>query len=60
MQHVYIPLALMAAGPTAWLLREAGLVSLAALHPYARIAIANSYYAAQIFALGRVFFGLQL
>ena len=50
----------MAAGPTAWLLREAGLVSLAALHPYVRVAIANSYYGAQLFALARVFFGLQL
>jgi hypothetical protein len=59
-QHVYIALALMALAPTAWLLREAGMVSLASLSPLVAKAIANSYYAAQVFALSRVFLGLKL
>ncbi len=57
---MYIALALMAAAPSAWLLREAGMVSLAAASPWLRVAIANSYYAAQAFALARVFLGLAL
>jgi hypothetical protein len=61
-QHVYIALALMLLGPTAWLLREAGMLSLtgAAAHPWVRASIGNSYYAAQAFALARVFLGLKL
>ncbi len=61
-QHVYIALALALAAPTAWLLREAGMLSLtgAAANPWVRNAIANSYYGAQAVALARVFLGLKL
>lgn len=59
-QHVYLALGLMALAPTAWLLQEAGLVSVTALGPWARAAVANSYYAAQAVAVARVFFGLCL
>jgi hypothetical protein len=59
---VYIALALALAAPTAWLLREAGMLSLtgAAANPWVRSAIANSYYGAQAVALARVFLGLKL
>ena len=58
---MYIALALMCLGPGAWLLREAGVVSVSALAgPWARAVVSNSYYAAQAMAVARVFFGLKL
>jgi hypothetical protein len=59
-QHVYLALALMAVGPTCWLLQEAGMLSVAAMGPWVRVAVSNSYYAAQAVAVARCFFGLNL
>ena len=59
-KHVYLALALMAVGPTCWLLQEAGMLSVAAMAPWMRVAVANSYYAAQAVAVARCFFGLNL
>ena len=59
-QHVYLALGLMALGPAAWVLGEAGLLSASAMGPWVRVAVANSYYAAQAVAILRVFFGLNL
>ena len=59
-QHVYLALALMSLGPGCWLLQEAGLLSVAAMGPWLRVAVSNSYYAAQAVAVARVFFGLNL
>ena len=60
MQHVYLALGLMALGPSCWLLQEAGILSVSALAPWMRVAVSNSYYAAQAVAILRVFFGLNL
>ncbi len=49
----------MAAGPTLFLLRYLGLATVY-LGPYGEAAVANSYFAAQIFAVARVFFGFTL
>ena len=50
----------MSLGPACWLLQEAGLLSVAAMAPWARVAVSNSYYAAQAVAVARCFFGLNL
>ena len=57
---MYLALALMAVAPGCWLLQEAGLLSVAAMGPWARAAVANSYFAAQAVAVARCFFGLNL
>ena len=57
---MYLALGLMALGPGAWLLQEAGVLSVSAMAPWVRIAVSNSYYAAQAVAILRVFFGLNL
>ena len=58
-KHVWLALTLMAVAPTLWVLRYFGLATVY-FGPWGEWAIANSYIAAEMLALARVFLGLSL